>query len=197
MSKKKKVKWYSRFVLSYVVSLTCERRMADNPGSTSISKVVPIVSIVTHLYVSSSSTMCGCLSMWQMVASLLRSSRLRPGEAVNLATSTILTANSSPVCRCMHRRTSEKGPLPVNGRGGKGGEVSSQMSRRHLMYCIMLSELHLFLLVSANTITFLFIRIKSLLSLVLLLYPPPSEYKTSSCSLYVLRNRVSSSLSLV
>ncbi len=57
--------------------------------------------------------MCGCLSMWQMVASRLRSSRLRPGEAVNLATSTIFTANSSPDWRCTHRRTRENGPLPV------------------------------------------------------------------------------------
>ena len=68
----------------------------------------------TCLYVSSSSTMCGCFSMWQIVASLLRSSRLRPGLAVNFATSTIFTANSSPVCRWKHLRTRENGPFPKN-----------------------------------------------------------------------------------
>ncbi len=70
----------------------------------------------SYLYVSSSSTMCGCLSMWQMVASRFRSSRLSPGDAVNLATSTILTANSSAVCRWRQRRTSENGPLPRTER---------------------------------------------------------------------------------
>ena len=47
-----------------------------------------ILTVGNLEYVSSSSTMCGCLSMWQMVASLFRSSRERPGEEVNFATST-------------------------------------------------------------------------------------------------------------
>lgn len=36
---------------------------------------------------------------------------LSPGLAVNLATSTILTANCSFDSRCIHRRTIENGPL--------------------------------------------------------------------------------------
>lgn len=36
---------------------------------------------------------------------------LRPGLAVNLATSTIFTANCCFDSRCMHRRTIENGPL--------------------------------------------------------------------------------------
>ena len=63
-------------------------------------------------YVSNSSTIWGCFNIWHIVASRLRSSRLNPGLEVNLATSTILTANCSPVCRWIHRRTKEKGPLP-------------------------------------------------------------------------------------
>lgn len=38
---------------------------------------------------------------------------LRPGLAVNFATSTILTANCNFESRCMHRRTIEKGPLQI------------------------------------------------------------------------------------
>lgn len=36
---------------------------------------------------------------------------LKPGVAVNRATSTIFTANGCPDSRCIHRRTIENGPL--------------------------------------------------------------------------------------
>lgn len=89
--------------------------------------------------------MCGCFSMWHIVASRFKSEKrkpkkktwrgvfesvenfewtetshspdvLSPGLAVNLATSTILTANCNLDSRCMHRRTIEKGPLQIDER---------------------------------------------------------------------------------
>lgn len=104
-------------------------------------------SMPSELYVSSNSTMCGCFSMWHIVASRFRSAIrkanrkyepiessenfrinrnmmnspdvLRPGLAVNFATSTILTANCNLDSRCMHRRTIEKGPLQIDQRKKK------------------------------------------------------------------------------
>ncbi len=87
----------------------------------------------SELYVSSNSTICGCFSMWHIVASRFRStpktenyvkfyvnsvyftsnlpSVVSPGLLEYLATSTILTANWCPVCLWTHFRTKLCGPL--------------------------------------------------------------------------------------